>query len=209
MGPATYARFLFLKKITKWNINEVVLDVGCGSGRFIRLLSSLVKEIHGIDISEEALKIAKNMKIKNASLKKGSALKIPYGNNFFDKVICIDVIEHIRDDEKVLKEIKRVLKKGGEGIIYFPKGFDPIHYHSYDIKKIAKLAKRCKIKVDKILIHRSILDKIVNPLRKPIRREQKSKNPSLVSRILAFLILLECYVPFLPVEGYMTKMKKN
>jgi 2-polyprenyl-3-methyl-5-hydroxy-6-metoxy-1,4-benzoquinol methylase len=98
---------LLLKKITKWNRNDVVLDAGCGSGRFIKLLSPFVKEMHGIDISEKALKIAKSYKIKNAIIRKGNVLKIPYRNNSFDKVICIDVIEHIKDDKKSIKGIKK------------------------------------------------------------------------------------------------------
>ncbi|MCM8807793.1 MAG: class I SAM-dependent methyltransferase [Candidatus Omnitrophica bacterium] len=172
MGPATYLRFLLLKKITKWDRSDVVLDVGCGSGRFIQLLSPLVREIHGIDISEEALKIARNLKINNAFLRKGNALKIPYKDNFFDKVICIDVIEHIEDDEKVLKEIKRVLKKGGEGIVYFVAGtLNPSigHFHSYNFSSIVNLARKLDLRIKKLITYRSILDKIINPLRKPIK----------------------------------------
>jgi ubiquinone/menaquinone biosynthesis C-methylase UbiE len=212
IGPATYTRYLLLKKITKWNKNDIVLDAGCGSGRFIKLLNPFVKEVHGIDTSERALKIAKSYKIKNAIIRNGNVLKIPYGNDFFDKVICIDVIEHIKDDKKVLKEIKRVLKKNGEAIVYFVSGeLNPEigHVHSYTIQTIQKLAKKLGLKIEKIVTHKSLIDKLINPLRKPIKKGKNERKNNYLTKLLAYLMYLECYVPLLPVQGYMAKMKKD
>jgi len=212
IGPVTYTKYLLLKKITNWNKNEVVLDAGCGSGRFIRLLSPFVKEMHGIDISGEALKIAKNFKIKNAIIKKGSILKIPYRDNFFDKVICIDVIEHVKDDKKALEEMKRVVKRNGEVIVYFCHGnLNPKigHVHSYNIQTIQKLIRKVGFKIENILTYKSIIDKIINPLRKPMKNvKQKGRvNPYL--KFLAYLMLLEQYIPFLPIQGYLVKIIKS
>jgi len=50
----------------------------------------------------------------------GSALNIPCINNSIDIVLALDLIEHIRDDVKVLKEIHRILKKGGVFLLTTP-----------------------------------------------------------------------------------------
>jgi ubiquinone/menaquinone biosynthesis C-methylase UbiE len=208
IGPATYTRYLLLKKITKWNRNDVILDAGCGSGRFIKLLSPFVKEVHGIDISGKALKIARSYKIKNAIIRKGNVLKIPYRDNSFDKVICIDVIEHIKDDKKVLKELKRVVKPYGEILVYFVTGpLSHVHFHSYCIESIKNLAKICKLKIEKILIHRSVIDDIVNPLRNP-KTSKLRKRVGIISKTLSFITLFECKIPFLKPKGYLVKLKK-
>jgi len=211
IGPATYVRFLLMKKLINWGKKDVVLDAGCGSGRFLSLLSPFVKEIHGIDISEEALKIAKTIKATNVKIEKGSILKIPYKNGVFDKVICIDVIEHIKNDEKALKEIKRVLKSNGEGVIYFVAGkLNPKigHVYTYSVKEIQKLTKKVGLKIEKIKTHRSIIDRIINPIRKPSKDVKKKRKISHHIKLLAYLMLLELYIPFLPVQGYMVKVSK-
>jgi ubiquinone/menaquinone biosynthesis C-methylase UbiE len=58
----------------------------------------------------------------NYSAKEVDALNLPYENNFFDKIVCISVIEHIKDegDSAALKEMWRVLKPEGLLIITFP-----------------------------------------------------------------------------------------
>jgi len=196
IGPATYMRYLLLKKITKWSKSDIVLDAGCGSGRFILLLSPLVKEIHGIDISKEAIKIAKSYRIKNAKIIKGNVLRLPYKKNFFDKVICIDVIEHIKDDKKLLSQIRRVLKDEGEGIIYFVSGklnSKIGHVHSYNLSSIKELIRSSELKIDRFLTHRTIIDKMINPLRKPMKTVQQ-KRINLLAKILAYLMYLEQYI---------------
>jgi len=89
-----------------------VLDVGCGKGFLLYELKSLIPnlEIKGIDISEYALKNAKE-EIR-AYLKCGSANQLPYPNNHFDLVISITTLHnlYIYDLETALKEISRVSK---------------------------------------------------------------------------------------------------
>jgi len=87
------------------------LDVGCGTGRLVYWLKFFGIEAFGIDISNEALKLA-DKKIK-PFLKTADITKIPYADNSFDLVLTYDVLEHIERSKikKAIKETIRVSKK--------------------------------------------------------------------------------------------------
>lgn len=114
---------------------DKILDIGCGDGFYLYLLSNLGElDITGVDPDEEALKNAKKQ-IGNAKvhLKKGDIYNLPFASNTFDKVVCSEVLEHLPDDLKGLKEIYRVMKKNGVLCITvphwnFPFFWDPVNY---------------------------------------------------------------------------------
>jgi len=108
-----------------WPVNEVVeflknkcgsvLDLGCGSGR--NMIDGEL-EWHGVDFSSKLLDIAGGRGY--VELKKGTTDEIPYGDEFFDYVIFVRVLHCVEGEEKrkeTLREIYRVLKKGGEAVI--------------------------------------------------------------------------------------------
>lgn len=98
-----------------------VLDLGCGSGRnFIKKEDIL---FYGVDFSEKMLKLAEKNAKKlgiNIELKKANVWDTNYPDNYFDSVLCFAVL-HCLDTKKkrqdTLKEIFRVIKKGGEALI--------------------------------------------------------------------------------------------
>ena len=97
-----------------------ILDIGCGNCR--NLIPFKDNELYGIDFSKKMIKNAKkfckNNKLK-VNLLVADATKIPFEDNYFDIVICISVLHHLnpQDVKKVLKEIYRILKKDGKGLI--------------------------------------------------------------------------------------------
>jgi ubiquinone/menaquinone biosynthesis C-methylase UbiE len=106
---------------------EYILDIGCGVGTFAYAAAKKKSVSFGIDYSHESLKMAKIISERfgtqnNSAFVTGSALSLPYKDNCFDKAVIADFIEHITDDEKkiLLKEIYRVLKPGGVGVIFTP-----------------------------------------------------------------------------------------
>jgi ubiquinone/menaquinone biosynthesis C-methylase UbiE len=117
--PDTYNRHDFRIRYILKSIDNIknakILDVGCGKGGMVRILSKLGAQVHGIDISKELLKEAK--KIPLATIKIGSATDIPYPDDTFDYVISNEVIEHVPSTEKAIKEMSRVVKKGGKIIL--------------------------------------------------------------------------------------------
>ncbi len=87
-----------------------VLDVGCNSGELMVILKQKGCRVVGVDISDKALAIAKK---KGLRVKKASAEELPFKDKRFDVVVLREVLVHIHEPLKALKEIRRVLKPGG------------------------------------------------------------------------------------------------
>lgn len=107
--------FSFLK--TNLQKKAVILDAGCGTGGAISYISNrqVGWKIYGIDLSETAIKYCKLRMLKN--IRKGNLNSLPYKNNFFDAVICSDVLYHQEVNPKLaIKEFNRVLKN--KGLLY-------------------------------------------------------------------------------------------
>lgn len=79
-----------------------VLDVGCGSGMGLRLLSARASEALGIDLDDRLQRDDVNVRIQ-------SVTDVP--DKSFDVVVCMDVIEHVEDDRAFLAELFRVARK--------------------------------------------------------------------------------------------------
>ncbi|MCX6800755.1 MAG: methyltransferase domain-containing protein [Candidatus Diapherotrites archaeon] len=86
-----------------------VLDVGCGRGELMSSLKSKGIDVTGIDISDVALKEA----AKNGLMVKKVDLdgRLPFKENSFDCVICVQVLMHVFNPEGLLVEMKRVSNK--------------------------------------------------------------------------------------------------
>lgn len=96
-----------------------ILDVGCGTGETLSFLKKTFpkSKLRGVDFLSEAVEYTKNRGHKS---RRADALKLPFKDATFDVVMYLDVIEHIKDDNKVIKEARRVLKPGGTIIITAP-----------------------------------------------------------------------------------------
>jgi ubiquinone/menaquinone biosynthesis C-methylase UbiE len=100
--------------------NESILEIGFGNGKFFDKIFSTANDlkIAGLDFSPEMVKVAKvnNPSTTNTgklTLQFGSSDKIPFPDNSFDKIFCINVIYFWEEPAAHLKEIYRVLKPGG------------------------------------------------------------------------------------------------
>ncbi len=112
------ARILHVQEILKWfgNLNgKSVLDVGCGKGRFARVLRERFPdaEIHGLDISPEMLKFVP----VGIETKVGMMTALPYPPERFDFVYATESLEHAVETELAVSELCRVLKPGGRLVI--------------------------------------------------------------------------------------------
>ena len=101
--------------------NFKVLDLGCGTATLTILVkkSQPSAEVTGIDVDPDVLKIAKAKATKagvRINLDLGTAFKLPYSDNFFDRVLSSLVFHHLKTEDKIrtLKEVLRVLKPHGE-----------------------------------------------------------------------------------------------
>jgi len=119
--PGTLLRWYALKNILKSEIKDgsIVLDLGSYDG-FIaynlkKLLSNL--RITVVDIDKSGLQIAKRRGLNTLY---ASATKFRWRDNSTDIILCLDLIEHVKEDDKLIKEISRVLKKDGKVILTTP-----------------------------------------------------------------------------------------
>jgi len=94
-----------------------ILDVGCGTGANLLLLSEF-GDVEGVDISPDALDFCRERGFKHLHL--GAAEELPFEDNSFDLVTAFDVVEHLDDDLAGLREFTRVLRKGGHVLLFVP-----------------------------------------------------------------------------------------
>lgn len=93
--------------IINWVFKQnLVLDIGCGSSRILNTIPRAV----GVDVDMKKLRYIRKY---GNPLVGASIFALPFKKNTFDGVICSEVIEHIKFDEKIWEEISYVLKPGG------------------------------------------------------------------------------------------------
>lgn len=134
--------------------NAKICDLCCGSGISINLLKNMAKEITGIDVSPEMIKICRKKfaNNKNTKLKLSSAIKTNLKSGYFDYVIMRMGLHHIREKDKVLSEVQRILKQGGK-LILIDKFY--ISKKKYYITGVLKTI----FKLDKSLLNHFIISK--------------------------------------------------
>lgn len=103
-----------------------VLEIGFGNGNFFSKLFAIEPDcrVYGIDFSELMLNEAKrnnknHVQSGKLNLHFGDSETLPFDNDFFDTVFCINVIYFWKEPEKYLAEIQRVLKPGGTFVAGF------------------------------------------------------------------------------------------
>lgn len=140
--------------------NGLMIDVSAGSGNYSVYLSSLASLMIHCEVEVQSLlsarELAVNSKRDNIIFVRANYLKLPFPDNLFDVVICTDTLERGKSHEiQLLKEMYRILKKGGRGIFDFhnlkplAKKYNP-HITFYRKKDIENLLKELNIKNFKI-----------------------------------------------------------
>ena len=92
--------------------DRLILDLGCGKGRFASHLVASGARVVGLDLSTAMLGQARGL-----DRVKASARRLPFGDQTFDAVVAIEVLEHVGTIDGVLDEARRVLKPGGRLVI--------------------------------------------------------------------------------------------
>lgn len=99
------------------------MDVGCGFG--FALIEKFLQgySCYGIDLDKSRIDKLRKISRKYKAgfvLKVANAQRLPFKSNFFDEAICSHLIEHVKNDEGVLKEIFRILKPNGKLFLRVP-----------------------------------------------------------------------------------------
>jgi len=114
-------RFAHVIKMLEPKRGEGILDIGCGNGIYANSFSfHFGAKVIGIDIDKKRIKIANE--IANSLENKAEficrdAEKLNFPRQSFDKIICLEVIEHISNDRSLINKLSSFLKKGGIFVI--------------------------------------------------------------------------------------------
>lgn len=147
---------------------QEIIDIGCASGTMTNSISQIwpKSKITAVDVYPAAIAYAK-IKYPHIRFLVADAHKLPFKDNLFDLVTCYETIEHVVNPEKVLKEIRRVLKKNGVAIIEMDSGsvlfrivwwiwektkgkvWQGAHLHPFRHRELEKIILNAKFKVVK------------------------------------------------------------
>lgn len=127
-----------------------VLEIGFGDGYGADFLARYAKSVKAVDVLERNVELASNKyKKPNLEFRKSFGAYLDFSNDMFDAVVSFQVIEHIPEDDiqGYLKNIKRVLKKGGRAFISTlnldknkkpgrPYDKNPFHFKEFNIRDL-------------------------------------------------------------------------
>ena len=140
-----HQRLLQAYYLAKPFVKGNLLELGCGEGRGVELLSPLAESYLALDKIQEVIN---RLKEKYPDVKFEQAVFPPFKNladNSFDSIVSFQVIEHVKDDHGFLKEIHRVLKPGGVAVLTTPNikmtlTRNPWHVREYTAQQLTDLA---------------------------------------------------------------------
>lgn len=136
------------------SLDSVVLDLGCGSGRWAKYLSNKVKLIEAIDPSNAIFAASKLLKTeKNVRISKASVDNIPFDDNSFDFAISLGVLHHIPDTDLALKKLVKKVKINGHVLIYLYYKLDNRKWIYKLIFKLSNIPRFIVSKMPKFLKH--------------------------------------------------------
>jgi N-acetylglucosaminyldiphosphoundecaprenol N-acetyl-beta-D-mannosaminyltransferase len=137
-GSASYGSYAIKKRIEK--IDETlelkgksVLDLGCGNGCYTAELARRAAFVCGVDLQRPHLKEFR----QPIPRVEAAGENLPFASETFDVVTMIEVLEHTRCDEEVLKECFRVMKPGGLLVLFVPNKMYPFESHPCHIGSFA------------------------------------------------------------------------
>lgn len=152
-----------------------ILDIGCATGSLATALNKNKKcHVVGLEFNPQSVAICRKSgafaKIIQYDMNNFDVNDFPKYLNFFDYIVCADVLEHLLQPEKSLNELKKLLQKNGKMIISLPNIahasiktnlllndftytkmgiLDKTHLHFYTYKNIAQLLSQCNLKIIK------------------------------------------------------------
>ncbi len=136
---------LFLKKFNKFKRN-VVLEIGCSSGNLVNEISSMSNTYYiGSDVLKKSVRKISE-RYKNIPFVIFDILKNPFPENFCNTVIMLNVLEHVENDKKALREVNKLLSNNGLLILEVPAGkflydeYDKqlLHFRRYNMNELIK-----------------------------------------------------------------------
>jgi len=143
---------------------EKVLDVGSGPGFLAKLMLEKVKpngSIYGIDVSDFLLNLSRSNINEKERLEfsYGDATDLPFSDEYFDTVVCTQVLEYVNEVDKALMEFHRVVRKGGK-IALLDTDWDSIVWHSSNQERMSRILKVWEAHATDPFLPRTLADRM-------------------------------------------------
>jgi 2-polyprenyl-3-methyl-5-hydroxy-6-metoxy-1,4-benzoquinol methylase len=148
---ARYKLVLECARAAKLPAGARILEVGCGDGALLGVLFiELGVTVCGVDTSKEGLALARKMfadKRLVGEFRQTKGYNTGFPDCNFDLVVCSEVIEHVKNPEEMLAEIRRILTPGGRLIITTPIKIlehpaDPLHVQEWFVNEFKSLCRK-------------------------------------------------------------------
>ena len=129
---------------------KLVLDAGCGSGRFSEIALKLGASLIAVDYSSAVEASKQNLSAPDKLIVQGDLAALPILDRTFDFIYCIGVLQHTSEPARIVKELLRCLKVGGEITLTFYENssWHVLWYSKYVVRPLTKrLPKAILLKV--------------------------------------------------------------
>ena len=129
--------FIAKTKFTPQELNgKLVLDVGCGMGRFAEIATRWGARVVGVDLSVAVEMAARNLMGRESVGYQADLFELPFAPESFDIIYSIGVLHHTPDCEKAFKKLVPYLKPGGTIAIWLYSGYNKWYRFSDQYRKI-------------------------------------------------------------------------
>ncbi len=179
------ARYKFASDFAK---GKTVLDIGCGSGIGLGFLAESADVVVGTDYSEETVEYArKDNHNANLTFTVMDCKDLKFDDGEFDLVTSFNLIEHIHEQDKLIQEVKRVLKPNGIFIcstpnttVFNPRGkYNDFHVHEFTLSELKTLFEKYfnEVKIFGQLYNSAEASILFHPLNKYLHRLKELSGP--------------------------------
>lgn len=134
-----------------------VLEIGCGSGALLRDLAERGHECIGMETSETALEVSRQILAKSPRARIVDQAEADWDGSF-DRLLAFEVLEHIEHDRDAFKQWAAWLKPGGKALVSMPahqamwsaRDAWAGHFRRYSKQDMVKLAEAAGLKVERV-----------------------------------------------------------
>jgi len=120
-------RLAFIRQYVELRAKRI-LDIGCGLGMYVSRFRQFSDDVYGVDVDPDKIARASSW-LPNLQVAPAEAL--PFDPATFDVILLNEVIEHVDDDRRSIREAYRVLAPGGHIVVYAPNRLYPFETHGF------------------------------------------------------------------------------
>ena len=193
------------------NGTKRLLDIGCGTGIMVEILSAQGHKVVGLDLLPQGLRSTRHKVPHSMLIQADLSIQLPLSDKVFDVVIVLDVLEHV-DDESLLEEVNRVLNPGGIILLTVPafpwlwsfRDEDAGHLRRYTRKSIHDLMSKSDLQIIETRYYQFFLFPFIAITRFIGRKRKKARDFEdqpvwVVNKILSWINKFEVWLgDFIP-----------